>query len=332
MSFGRLRADQQLFFINTGQVFGIQDYSIDQNFGQSTLKYLGFGPQSLYQVLNTPQYTDLSLNGLLIQEDIISPNTGNFPINCFILKDKNNFDTAYSFSSGYLINYTNKYAPNQIIQNTSSFRFYNNCGNISTGNLDNSLFSQLTGIKNNIYPTFNSNIGNCNYINLTLNESTGNRVLNYSFSLNINRLPIYNVGSRFPIKNEIVFPINVECDITFEADENYVDSNTFDFPQSPNKQNIEIDVFSHLTNTPISQYKFQNMTQATNKRSLSVDGNVIINRKYIGQIFSFNNMVSGGVAISTLDFGFIYNSPDFYLNWGYITDSPTGTLDFGSIV
>lgn len=331
MSFGRLRADQQLFFINTGQIFGIQDYSIDQNFGQSTLKYFGFGNQSLPQILNGPQYTDLSLNGLLIQEDIISPNTGNFPINCFILKDKNNINTAYSFTSGYLINYTNKYAPNQIIQNNSSFRFYNNCGNIPTGNLDNSLFNQLSGIQNNIYPIFNSNIGNCNYINLILNESTGNRVLNYSFSLNINRLPIYNIGSRYPIKNEIIFPINVECDITFEADENYIDSNTFDFPELQNKQNIEIDVFSHLSNTAIAQYKFQNMTQSTNKRSLSVDGNVIINRKYIGQIFSFINLVSGITPATGWDFGFVYNSPSFYLNWGYITDTVSGTLDFGSV-
>ena len=330
MAFGRIKANNQLFFMNTGNIFGIQSYSIDQNFGESTLKHLGFDDQSLNQVLNAPQYVDLSFNSFLVNDDIFIQNTGLAPINCFILNDKNNINTAYSFTSGYLNNYSVRYSPNQIPQINSSFRFYNNCGNINTGVLDSYALNQLNTISNNVYPPFNNNIANCNYLNLTLNESTGNRILDYSFSLNINRLPIYNIGSRTPIKNEIIFPISVECDFTFEADENFIDSNLFDFPQNLTKQNIEIDIYSNLSNNLMGQYKFQNMTMASNKRGLSVDGNVTISRKYIGQIFGFTDNISG-IGIGYLDFGFTYSSPSFFLDFGYTNTSPTSFIDFGGI-
>lgn len=324
--FGRVHGDNQSLYIGTGKLLGIQSYSISNNFGNFSLKYLGIGNKPISQVANAAQYSDLILNSLLINDDVLIQQTGG-PINCFIMK--NQYDTnPYSLISGYLNSYTAKFAPNQIPETNASFRFYKNAGNIYTGNLDSKSFGQLSGIYNNTYAPFNGYIGNSNYINLTINESTGNRISNFQFSIEMNRLPIYNVGSISPIRVDTIYPVNFTCDLSFEADDNFVDVNQTDFPSVQIKQNIEVDVYSHLSNNLMSQYKFFNMTLISNKRDINVDGNLVINRSYIGQIFQNVDLISGA---NIWDFGFVASGINFFLDWGSVNSSATSTLDFGGL-
>ena len=324
MAFGNIKSSNQLIFLNTGQVFGIQDYSIQNTLGSKTLKYIGAGNKSLNEISDSQQVTDLSINSSLLQNEYFANQTGNNPVNFFILNSFNDTN-PYSLTSGYLSSYSVKFSPNSIPQCNTSFKFYNNCGNIPTGSLDINSKSLISGIYSNIYPSFNNEIASSNFINLAINESTGNRVLDFSFNININRTPIYTIGNRFPKKVELTFPISVTCGVTFEADKNFIDTQTTDFPTNKINQNLEIDVYSHLSNLLMNQYKFFNMTMVSNDRQMNVDGNLVINRKYIGQIFQGINYVSGA---NIWDFGFTINSPNFYLDWGNISSSPTAYLDF----
>jgi hypothetical protein len=328
MSFSRLRAENQLFFLGTGQILGLQDISISNSLGSFPLKYIGIGNKSINQTNNSQQYCDLTLNSSFIEEDIFIQQTGNQPINCFILKTQNDINHAYSLISGYLTNYSAKYTPNQIPQINSTFRFYNNAGYINTGNLDSYSFSQLTGIQSNNYRQFNDEIADSNYINLTCNEININRVLDFNFSISQNRLPIYNVGSRFPIRIDIIFPINVQASIIFEADENYSGISLTDFPQNKIIQNLNLDVYSNRTNKLIENYSFSNMTLVNESSSVNVDGNLSITRNYLGQLFT---QINDYVPVSIMDFGMVISGVGYYLDFGFTNQSIISGLDFGSI-
>lgn len=333
-NFGRVRSDLQSVFAGTGLIYGIQNFSIDNNFGDFSLKYLGFGGKSINETVNSAQYADLTIDSYLIQQNYLIQNdffvsqTGIALNNFYILK--NQYDkNPYSLVSGCLLNYSAKYTPNTIPQANATFRFYNGAGNISTSQLDSSVTGQLSLISGNSYTNFNGAIANSNYINLNINESTGNRVLDFTFGLSINRLPIYNIGNRFPIRTDILFPINVTCELTFEADPSFIDASLSDFPINKIQQNMEVDVFSNQTNTLMSQYKFSNMTLISNKRQSNVDGNLTIARSYIGQIFGTSN--GSSIIVPNLDFGFVSSGVDFFLDWGFTNQTPVTDIDWGGI-
>lgn len=326
-NFSRIRPENQFVFLNTGRLFGLQSFSITDNFGAYPLKYIGLGNKGLNQTVNQNQYSELTLNSYLVHDDLLIQQTGDSPINLFILKDKNNINSSYSLLSGYLYSYSNKFSSNQIPQTSATFRFYNSCGYIPTGNLDPYSFSQLTSISSS-NETFNEEISNSNYINLTLDEYNTNRVTDFSFNININRLPIYNIGNRYPKRIDLILPINVTCQISFEPDENFTELN--DFPNAKTLQNIEVDVFANQTGKLMFNYLFNNMTLISSNPSLSTDGNLVITRQYVGQIFSFSDGTPI-IPINSWDFGFVINSPDFLLDWGFVYETPASQLDFGSV-
>src|SRR5258706_11233541 len=170
MAFGRIRGDNQFIFLNTGYLFGVQSYSVTPVFGNSPLKYMGMGDRNLNQIPDSAQYTDLTMSSLLIDREIILQQTGLNPINCFILKNQTEIDSAYSLISGCLSNYSSKYSPNQVPQINSTFRFFNNAGNISIPNLESYSASQLSGIASNVYPSFDGYVADSNRIVLTSEE------------------------------------------------------------------------------------------------------------------------------------------------------------------
>jgi len=331
-NFSRIRAENQFVFLNTGLIYGINSLKTTDNFGDTSVKYIGIGHKSINESVNSAQYTDLSINSLLINEDVFIQQTGLQPINCFILQDPTSTRNSYSLISGYLNHYSAKYSINQPPQIAANLRFYNNVGNIPTGNLDPYSFSQISGIINSQYLPFNGDVADSNFINLTLAEYQTNRVIDYTFSIDINRLPIYNIGTRFPKKIELVFPVNITCDVTFEADENFTDVSLTDFPLNKTVQNINLQVYSNKTNLLMAGYTFQNMTLISNDRDTNIDGNLIVSRRYIGQLFGFTDYITNAIfSINTLDFGFVASGAGFYLDWGILPAPVISGMDFSTI-
>ncbi len=327
-NYSRIRAENQSVFIGTGQILGINSFQISNTFGAFPLNYLGRGNRAINQTSDSIQYADLNISSNFIQEDIFIQQTGIQPINCYIFQDKNNINTCYSLISGCLSNYSAKYATNQIPQINSSFRFFNNAGNITPLSLDLSCYSQISGINTNTYPTFNGDVADSNYINLTLDESNTNRVQDFTFNISFNRLPVFNVGTRAPKRIETIFPINVELAVNFEASDNFTDIVLSDFPLNKKQQTIELDVYSNRTNNLMANYSFNNFTLVSNDKSLNVDGNLIVSRKYVGELFSFNNDFT---PFAVWDFGFVTQTASLYLNFGNTSSIATNSLDFGGV-
>jgi len=328
-NFSRIRAENQFVFLNTGIVWGINSLSIKNNFGAKTVKYIGYGVNTLNETQDEAQYSDVDIGALLVDNDNFISQSGLQPMNCFIFKNPYDYTTNYSLLSGYLTSYSAKYQVNQPAQITSNFRFYNLVGNLPQSSFDPYSWSQIGLITGNTYPQTQGNIADTNYCVLTLNESTGNRVSDFTFTLNYNRLPIYNVGTRYPKRIETIFPVNVTCDITFDAADNFSETTLPDFPLNRTIQNLELDVYSNRTNNSISYYKFQNMTLISSDRDLNTEGNLIIKRKYRGQLFDFIGQ-SGLILLGGVwDFGFVYASASSYIDWGFVNTTSTSGNDFG---
>lgn len=334
-NFSRIRAENQFVFLNTGLVYGINSLTASYNLGATSIKYAGIQSRYINQSVNQAQYVDLNINSTLINDDIFMQQTGLVPFNCFVLPSSTAINSGFCFISGYLNHYSAKYVTNQPGQINSVLRFYNNVGNLPVSNLDANSSGQLVQISNNIYPSYNNTIADSNYITLNLNEYQTNRVLDYTFSLDFNRLPIYNIGNRFPKRVDFIFPVNVTCDISFEASDNFTDISLTDFPLNKTIQNIGLGVYSNKTNTLMATYTFQNMTLISNNREINVDGNLVITRKYFGQVCNFVDALfpSGLPPFSGIvwDFGFVASGIDFYIDWGFVNLAPISGNDFGSV-
>ena len=283
LMFSRVRGETQSCFLGSGKIF-CDSISIQNNLGSNTLNYIGIGNKQNYQIPVSEQSSEVSLNATLINSDPFISLTGKEPVNMFILKDKNNINNNYCLISGYLSSYSAKFGINQIPQISTSIKFYKNSGPIPTGSLDNLSLSQLNVIKNSNYSLTPSGleIGYGGSLTLTLDESSYNRVQDFSVNINVNRSPILNIGGRSPRRVDIIYPLNVKCSLTYE--------NAFptgiqltDFPQKKKTQDISLTV-NGQTGTLITSYYFSNMTLTSESVSQTTDNNQSVTRSYQGYI------------------------------------------------
>lgn len=299
INFGRIKADKQKVYLGTGFLIGLQDISSQDNLGKSPLSYLGVGNKQTYEIPNSEQSVDVTINSLLINSDQFIPLISGDPINMFILKEQSNINDNYCLISGYLNSYGIKFAIGQIPQISTSLKFYNNAGRISTTGLDLFSASQLQNIQLNDYSNITGNlIPNQGSISLTLNELNTNRVLDFSIGIIINRIPIYNMGNFTPRRVDTIFPLDVNCSFSFD-ESNYTDTILRAFPSDQQLQNINLKISDFNSNQLISNYSFNNMSLVNETRNSNVDGNVVINKQYVGQIKSnedigalLNNLLS----------------------------------------
>lgn len=284
---GRIRAENQLIFLNTGKLVGVQSAMINPEFGAKSLNYIGIGNKQVNQILNSEQFATLSLESFLINSDPFIQYTGNDCFNIFILKTQDNIIDNYCLTSGYLTSYRTKFTVGQPVQVGIEAKFISNAGNITVNNLDSNSSGQLASIPQNIYDVSEPeyDIANGQSVNLTLDEYNTSRVIDSSINLEINRVPIYNIGNKQPKRIEIIYPITVSCEFTIQVGE-YNYQNLRSFPSGQKVQNIQFDVYSYNTNRLITSYKFNNMTAVAEQRNSSVDDNVLITKKYVGYIYS----------------------------------------------
>ena len=285
--YSRVRGDDLSVYNGTGRLLGIQDISIDSNFGNTPIIHLGYNNSSssrIRQTNNSEQYADVSINSLLLNNDPFYNLTGDQPVNFFLLRDKNNINHNYCLLSGCLNSYNLQITNSQPAQIDTSFRFFNNAGGIATGQLDSLSRTQLTGIQGTSYDFLNTGllISNGNTITLTLDEYNTERVQNITLGFNCNRVPIYAIGNKTPIRIDLIPPIEVSFNCSFEASKLFTGIELRKFPNNKKEQNIYLVIKDYSGSQNIFDYSLTNMTLISESNSVGTDGNLIINRNYIG--------------------------------------------------
>lgn len=287
--FGRIIAVNQQVYLNTGRLWGINTINISPEFGNQGLSYIGIENKPINQIVNTEQYADITINGNFINSDYFIQYTGTDCFNMFILQNQGSLNNSYSLISGYLNSYNLKFGIGQPIEISAGIRFVKDVGQIYTGILDPTGYQQLISIPNNIYENTQAiyNIPTFHSTQLTLNELTTQRVIDASINFKINRLPIYNIGNNTPSKINIIYPIKVTCSFIFEINIGYSGIELKSLVSNQQVQNITFSLYDYLqSGNLLATYNLTNMTCVKEDYSISVDGNVKVDKSFVGYIFN----------------------------------------------
>lgn len=283
----RITSDKQIFFINREKIAGVQsiDSSMPTNATITNFAGLGAGRTSFAPV--GEQIGDLSINALLINQDyFLTHVTGNSLINAYILRNQSDKVNNYSIISGYLTNYQCQYsAAQQIPQISTNIKAIGDMGKIAVSSFETHHISDLNYIAANNFTNNNPKIPSIGSIDLGIDDFNTNRVLSFNISINSNKIPVYNMGNRKPKRVDLLYPIDVDCNFTF-------DLGGYDVPflrgyPSNNPKNIEnltVTVNDYNDGTNITTYTFNNLNLIDTKYQNSTQGNVLITTTFKGQI------------------------------------------------
>lgn len=273
----RYRRENQYVFINSGQVPGIQSVGFENDFKSFPINFIGLNYVNLAP--NEAQEGRCRIDRLIIDGvDHFSQFTGHSGFNLYVLKDRLSPTDNYGFTSGYIVNYNTICLLGQIPRTEVGIVSFGNFGRIPSGESKDTS-GQFINIQSNT-ETRRPTVPGAGSISLSLNNDfIVNRLLSYNIDININRRPIYPLGDRYPVAVEIVYPIDINANFTFDL-ANYSGYSVRDFPGNPKTGHLILQVKDFSDDSIIQAFRFSGMTLVYDSYTTDIDGNVIINASY----------------------------------------------------
>ena len=273
MALGKVTREQQHFYLNTGEVFGIQNIVANFNLPVSPIKYIGYTSGSY--VFNGPKITEFAISQFLITDDVFLDYTGDLAFNGHILRSKNNFHDNYSFKSGYLTNYSAKCQIGAAIEVAATISAYVDGGVFPTGEIP-------IDIKNSS-SSFPLRIADPRSVSINIGDFNTNRVTSFDVNIACNRFPVYILGSDLPSSIRSQYPFDVSVKFQFEVD-SYSGFRMSDYPCDRDVRNLSIALRDYESGLALKTYDFKNMTKISETYNNTVDGLVLMSVEYKGFI------------------------------------------------
>ena len=271
------RRENQRFFVNSTEVFGIQSVQGTYDSNGTPLKFLGMGVPVV--VPNGKQAGAFNVSTMIIDTDKFLQFTGNSAFNGYILKSRTDTTQNFSFSSGYLTSYQSRCSIGEIPSTQVNIAVLGNVGNFPPGEESSSQVSNdFTSIAAGT-SSLNPQIAGPGSISISLNDFTTNRVLSYDLAIDIGRHPYYPLGSRYPNAVEIDWPIGVTLGFQF-AINNYAAMSLRQFPFNHKTADISVTLKSFDSNSTIVNYQFSGMYLAKESYSARTEGQTIVDATY----------------------------------------------------
>jgi len=280
------KRENQRFFLNTKEVFGIQDIVLNYQQNLIPLKFIGMGEPVI--VPNGPIQGQCNVETSVVNADDYLYLTGHTGFNGYLVKSRTENTENFAFVSGYLTNYNSSCSIGDIPTVGLSFVVFGNIGRL-TASESAQVSTQLTQI-NNGSSSFDHAIAGPGSITLNLNDFTTNRVLSYDLNVNVNRNAIYPLGTRIPSAVEINYPIEVILGFDFAVN-NYTPSNLYKSPLTPRVENVQLTLKNYKTNATLLSYNFQELFLISESYRASTEGHSIVSatyRAYYGEPTSIN--------------------------------------------
>lgn len=336
----RITASDQLCFLGTERIIGLQSINPSNNFAANPLIYAGaFGKRPRY-IPRGEQNNIASINSTLINQDLFfNKVVSNNYHNIYLLKDINNLNNNYCLLNGYFSEYSMQYSIGNIPEINTTFISVGNAGQIPTGQFNATQMNDMESIviqtlinnsddwgviedtihAGNSYdwglitdsidssedwnlddygysfsetPYFNSSylsqwglkIPFGNSITLNIDDFTTNRLQEYSIDIKTNKKPIYHLGSRFPSRLELIYPIDVTCQFTFELG-NYEAKKLRDFPDKKFIKQLTLEIKSFDTNEYISSYSFNSLNLINENFENNINNNISVTQTYNTKLY-----------------------------------------------
>lgn len=273
MALGRITRDQQHFFINTGEVFGVQNITASVNLPTSPIKYIGFTSGSY--IVNGSIIGEFAVSQFLITDDVFLPYTGDVAFNGYIIRSKDDFSRNYSFKSGFLTNYSVKCSIGAAIEVATTINAYVDAGGFQTGFIP----QEITGSSS----SFPLKIADPRSIEINLDEFKTNRVTSFDINIVCKRRPFYMLGTGTPFTIISEYPFDVGVKFQLEVDD-YSGFRMSDFPRKIDIKNFDIKIKDYNTDLLMTTYNFKNMTKISETYNSTVAGSTMVSLEYRGFI------------------------------------------------
>lgn len=278
--------EKQVVFLGSQRIIGVESMDMSARFGLSPITYAGIGVDTVNYAPRQEQFSSVSISNFLINQDYFySLTTGNSLINMYVVRDRADLDTTYSLVSGYFNSFGIEYSIGNVPKINSSVTFIRDAGIINTGNLPAACISELQTISTSNYEVTGSLlIPYGNSITLNLAEFSTNRVQSFSISAKANKIPVYNAGNRFPKSVELIYPIDIQLDFSFDVGD-YEARQLRQASINGTIKDITVSVGDYSTNQSICNYSFNNLTLVSENYSTSTSNNVLVSQTYSTKIY-----------------------------------------------
>jgi len=224
---------EQKLFISGIEIPGVTNIDGGYQIEEEPINILGKGFK--YSMRQGPLVGNFNVSKYYIGEETLLNYTGDNPINGSI----NYGDQSFGFEEGYLTEYSLSFGIGQIPTANASFVVY---GDIGDGINDQS-----------DEPHPDIQIPNQGSIEINISDFSSNRVSDFSYTMRMNRSPIYAIGSPFAVKVHQIFPIIQECKFNLEVFD-YEITTIKKYLESPIAQDVAITIKNPISESTIQTF------------------------------------------------------------------------------
>jgi hypothetical protein len=254
---------EQQFYLSGIQLSGVTSlngsYSIDEN----PINIIGKG--YVYPVRQGPMVGNFSISKYYIGQETLLNYTGESPISGSI-----NFnDSSFGFESGYLTEYGVSAGIGQIPESSASIVVY---GDIGSG---------INAYGTESHPAIQ--IPNQGSISLNATGYQSNRITNFSYTMRIDRTPLYKIGSPYPVQVDRAFPILQEATFSLEVDD-YEVARMREYLIKPKQQKIILEFKNPIDSSKIESFEIGKARLLSQSIDSSSDDMLTVNLTYRGYI------------------------------------------------
>lgn len=249
------RKNNQSLYINTEFISGLQSLSFNSNTDLGLSLRINEGDLVYYN--NGPIKGLISADILSNAQNILDIYTGNGSFSGKIEYG----DRFFDFKSGFLNNYTINYNVNSPIRTTINATVYGS-------------FSENTGLANNININTSRNleIYDVNYVELNLQEASGNPVENFSISIDTTRYENYHIGNFYPTEVGILYPIRIAYSFDFYVRDLNVFKN-YSYYSGFDLRDLTLNFYKNKQNTAIKSLRFSGIKLDSERIDLTTNEN-----------------------------------------------------------
>jgi hypothetical protein len=283
----RIGHENQLIYLDTERLIGVQSVSLTNNYGLSPVSYVGIGSKELNDIPNSELSSTFNLSTYLINKDYFwNLTTGNGSTDMFILRSVTDRASTYSILSGYFTDFSCRYSIGNVPEISTTFTSLSNAGPIPSSEIPADTNAKLLIIAlSNPSITGNLAIPFGNSISLGIADFTTNRVQSFTLSAQSSKIPVYNMGIKTAQKIEHQ-STKIFLDVSFTM--STYQMNILRSGGSINgvirSLNLIAGDYSNTGNI-VAQYKINNLVLTNEAYSAEVNGDVLVSQSYSSKIY-----------------------------------------------
>lgn len=260
---------EQQFYLSGILLSGVTSLNGGYSIQENPINIIGKG--YTFPVEQGPLVGNFSISKYYIGQDPLLQYTGDNPISGSInfVNSSIGKTQSFGFNSGYLTEYSLSAGIGRIPEASASIVVH---GDIGSG---------ISASGNNAHPKIQ--IPNQGSISLDASGYQTNRITDFSYSIRIDRSPVYKIGSPFPVQVDRAFPISQEASFNLEVHDFEI-TKIQEYLISPKQQNLTFNLKNPIDSSSIESFTIKKARLLSQSISSSSEDVLSVDLRYVGYI------------------------------------------------